>query len=62
MVRFDPEVLKAFLDIDPHSRSAAPNTCDKVGPKSAVIDIDREFEGLFEQLLLFNKLLFHVTV
>ena len=62
MVGFNPKVLKAFLDVDTHRRSTSPDTDDKVGPKAAVIDADRELKGLLEQLLLFNKLLFHVTV
>ena len=62
MVGLNPKVLKAFLNVDTHRRSTSPDTDDKVGPEPAVIDADRELKGLFEQLLLFNKLLFHVTV
>ena len=62
MVGFNAQILEAFLDVDANRGAASPDAHDKIGPKAAVKDSDRQPEGLLEQLLLFNKLLFHVNV
>ena len=62
MVGFDAQILQALLNVDANRGAASPDAYDKIGPKAAVKDRDRQLEGLLEQLLLFNKLLFHVNV
>jgi len=55
VIGIDAEILQAFLHVDADGGAAAPDTDDKIGAKSAAVNLPREAIGILEQLLLFDK-------
>ena len=55
MIGLDAEILQTFLHVDADGGAPAPDSDDKIGAKSAAINLPREAIGILEQLLFIDE-------
>ena len=55
VVRLDPKVLQAFLDINSDGTAAAPQADDETGAKTVIVDRDPQPKRVRNQFFFRNK-------